>query len=384
MSLTSKERLLTALNLEEPDRVPFVPTFIGPWVNRYWKSRHEQMVDILRLGLDQFLNLGAPSRFHPDVKTKLSKRMEPGEKNPTLLKVYETPAGALRQVVLQTEDWPHGNDIPVFSDFVVAGGRSKEYLIKCSEDVEKFRYLLQEPSQEQIAEFHRRAEEVKALAKKYGLLVNGVGGYGGTYLLSICGVHNFSRWLIRKPLLIKELLSIVHEWDLMRVRLLLKEGVDMVTRDGWYETPLFWSVKRFKEMIEPLIREEIDLVHQAGAKFRYIMSIGLMQVAKILSEMDIDAIFGVDPVVERRSPQEVRSHLGPDICLWGGISEAVTVQQGTAEEIRETVIDTIRAFAPGGGYILSTIGSIFTREAWEKKVPILIETWRRFGRYPMK
>jgi len=98
--------------------------------------------------------------------------------------------------------------------------------------------------------------------------------------------------------------------------------------------------------------------------------------------MNVDVIYGVDPIVEKRSPQEIRRKIGPNICIWGGISEAVTVQQGTPKQIEKAVKDAIRAFAPGGGYVLSTIGSFFTREAWTNKGSIIIRTWKKYGRYP--
>ena len=384
MSLTSRERLLAAIDGEEADHVPFVPSFIGPWVAEYWKSEKERMEEMLRLGLDQFVSLEAPSRFHPDVKVRLWKEHHPGEKYPLLFKVYETPAGDLRQVAVQTEDWPHGDDIPVFSDFVVAGGRSREHLIKGPKDLERFQYLMLEPSQEQIGKFHEEARSIKAFADKQGLLVNAEGGFGGTYLPSICGMHNLLLWILKFPDFVKGLLEIVHEWDLRRVRLALGEDPDMVTRDGWYESPVFWSVKGFKKFIEPLVQEEIELVHQSRKKFRYVMATGNMLIADILRKMNVDVLFGIDPVIEETSPEGIRKRLGDKMCLWGGISEAVTLQQGSTEEVRRAVADAIKAFAPGGGFIMSTVGSILQREGWRRKGPILIETWHKFGKYPIR
>jgi len=376
--------LLAAINCEEADHVPFVPSFIGPWVAEYWKSEKERMEEMLRRGLDQFVSLEAPSRFHPDVKVRLWKEHHPGEKYPLLFKVYETPAGDLRQVAVQTEDWPHGDDIPVFSDFVVAGGRSREHLIKGPKDLQKFRYLMREPSQEQVESFHEETRRIKAFANRHGLLINATGGYGGTYLPSICGMHNLLMWIIKFPDFVRGLLEIVHEWDLRRTRLALEEDPDMVTRDGWYESPVFWSIKGFKQFIKPFVQEEIELVHQAGKVFRYVMAMGNMLIADTLREMDIDVLFGIDPVIEETSPEGIRKRLGDKMCLWGGISEAVTLQQGSTKEVKRAVADAIKAFAPGGGFILSTVGSILQMEGWRRKGSTLIKTWREFGKYPIR
>lgn len=383
MDLSSRERMLAAINCEEPDHVPFVPSFIGPWVDEYWKGKG-WMMDMLRMGLDQCVGLNAPWSHHPDVKVRKWKEHPSGHRYPLIFKVYETPAGNLRQVMNQTEDWPHGDDIPLLSDFVVAGGRSVEYLIKGSEDIEKLRYLLWEPSKEQVEGFHEGARKAKALADKYGLLVDAVGGYGGTYLPQICGFQNLLVWITRRPDIVRGLLEIVHEWDLRRVRLLLEEKPDMVTQDGWYDSPVFWSMNGFKQLLEPLVREEIELVHKEGAKFRYVITMGLIPLAETLRNMKIDVVFGVDPIAERASPEGIRNGFGSEICLWAGINENVIIQQGTHDDVRRAIIDAISAFTPGGGYILSTIGSILQREGWEKNGPTMVETWRRFGKYPIK
>jgi hypothetical protein len=383
MSKSSRERILAAINCEEPDHVPFVPSFIGPWVDEYWKGKG-WMMDMLQLGLDQFVSLNAPSSFHPAVRVRMWKEHPTGSRYPLLFKVYETPAGDLRQVVNQTNDWPHGDDIPLLSDHVAAGGRSVEFLIKAPEDVEKLRYLLWRPTNEQVVDFHEEAKNAKALAEKHGLLIDAVGGYGGTYLLQLCGLHRLLVWTIKMPEVVIDMLEIVHEWDLKRVRLLLEEDPDMVTHDGWYENPVFWSVKGYKKMLEPLISEEIEMVHSTDAKFRYIMTMGLMPLADTLKKMGIDIIYGVDPTVERVSPEEIRSKFGHEICLWCGVNENVTFQQGSSEELRWAVVEAIRAFGPGGGYVLSTMGSILQKEGWERNGPVMIETWRKYGRYPIK
>jgi hypothetical protein len=101
--------------------------------------------------------------------------------------------------------------------------------------------------------------------------------------------------------------------------------------------------------------------------------------------MGIDIIYGVDPTVERTSPEEIRSsRFGHEICLWCGINENVTFQQGPSEELRWAAVDAIRAFGPGGGYVLSTMGSILQKEGWERNGPVMIEAWRKSGRYPIQ
>lgn len=387
---SSRSRLLSAINLEESDHVPLHLTFItrdwdfhGPsnWNIQLWRSTSQRQEELFRLGFDEVVWLEERNYFHPDVKIK--QWSSPGEKYPLLFKVYETPEGSLRQVVAKTGDWPHGNDIPLYDDHLVPASRSREYLIKGSDDLKKLRYLLHEPSTDQIRRFHQRAREIKKYADRHGLLLEGDGGFGGDMAIWLCGVEKVLTSAFRHPDFLDELLDIIHEWDMRRAQRLLDTGVDVIVHRGWYENGDFWSPKLYKRFLEPRLREEIELVHRAGIKFQYIIATGIAPLLHILRDLGIDLLDGVDPVANPIDLHILRKTL-KDTCLRGGISEAVTFQQGTAAEVRKAVKHAIKALAPGGGFILATIYSIYERAAWEKKGPVLIDAWRRYGKYPIR
>lgn len=100
----------------------------------------------LRLGLDPILFLSPPWHYHPDVKVRIETKNLPSEKYPLLVKTYDTPKGSLRQVVVKTPDWPHGDDTPLFSDYAVPASRTRERLIKDYSDLKKLSYILHGPS----------------------------------------------------------------------------------------------------------------------------------------------------------------------------------------------------------------------------------------------
>jgi hypothetical protein len=89
----------------------------------------------------------------------------------------------------------------------------------------------------------------------------------------------FQDYIFKNDVLASALFSIYMIGD---IRLLLEEEPDMVTHDEWYENPIFWSVKGYKRMLEQLVREEMEMVHQADVRFRYIMTMGLMPLADTL------------------------------------------------------------------------------------------------------
>jgi len=380
--LTSKERLLRTINLEEPDHVPLHITVIGDWVERVWKSTFESQMETLHMGLDPILYISPPWQHHPEVKVKVEVRNFPSEKYPILVKTYETPEGGLRQVAVKTPDWPHGDDIPLFSDFIVPASRTRERLIKDSGDLKKLQYILQGPSPDQVRLFRQEAEKTKEYADEKGIMLVGEGGYGGDAAIWICGFERILAATHRESDFLSELLDIIHQWDLLRIKELMEVGIEVIRRRGYYESPPFWSPQLYRRYLEPLIREEIEIIHRAHLKFNYIVETGIAQLLPILSELGVDLFDGMDPIANQIDLDVVRKAFA-NTCIRGGMSEAMTLAQGTPEQIRKEVKRSIEKLAPGGGFILGPIYSILSRETWEKKVPVFIEAWKKYRGYPI-
>jgi hypothetical protein len=64
------------------------------------------------------------------------------------------------------------------------------------------------------------------------------------------------------------------------------------------------------------------------------------------------------------------------ICLWGGVSGAVTVERGSEVEIREAVRHAIKTLGPKG-FILSPVDNLTVDEplTW-KNIGIFIDEWK--------
>jgi hypothetical protein len=70
-----------------------------------------------------------------------------------------------------------------------------------------------------------------------------------------------------------------------------------------------------------------------------------------------------------------RETLGGEVCLWGGVSGAITVEMGTAEEVRLAVERAMDALGPEG-FILSPVDNITVDapRTW-RNVDVLIDAW---------
>jgi uroporphyrinogen decarboxylase len=81
-------------------------------------------------------------------------------------------------------------------------------------------------------------------------------------------------------------------------------------------------------------------------------------------------------------PERLKRDYGDRLTFWGGIDAIRVLPFGTTEDVEREVHEKIRAFAPGGGYILNPIHNI------QPNVPLanieaLFESAQKFGRYPI-
>jgi len=334
-------------------------------------------------------------RENEDVKTKVRKEIVPNEPYPLLTKEYFTPKGTLKQVVRQTtgiirpghyhwNNWPHGDDIPIFSDHTIPNSRSKRHLVESMEDLEPLSCLLRNLTNEEREFHHEYAEKVKHFAEDNEVLIASFGPNLTDALSWVCGIENVITLSYKNPTLLHRLLDIIHVWDMKSIRLILElGGGDLIINRAWYGNGLFWPSKKYRQFIMPRIQEEIALVHQAGIKFCYLLDTGIMPLLNIFKEMGVDVLWGVDPLQGGADLSQIKEEVGDRMCLLGGMNSAITLGYGTNDEVKKAVKEAISTLAPGGGFILAPTNGLFD-DAPSENVETLIKTWHEMSTYPIR
>jgi hypothetical protein len=136
--------------------------------------------------------------------------------------------------------------------------------------------------------------------------------------------------------------------------------------------------KYFRSVLLPQLKSEVALAHERGALFGYICSSGIAPMLNLYLEAGIDVLIGIDPVQGTHTNMElIKKTLGERICVWGGVSGALTVELGTEEEVREAVQIAIDTLGPTG-FVLSPVDNITVDapRTW-KNVEVLIDEWRK-------
>jgi len=344
----------------------------------------------LALGLDPFVFVpfqlsgritdwidlrGLPAHYDRRVRVREWREDQPGEQYPLLHKVYETPEGSLTTSVRTSDDWPYGDHVPFFDDYL--DPRSEKHLVTGPEDLAPLRYLLVPPTEEDREVLRAEALVSKRMAEELGLLLVSGRGIGADALSWLCGLRNVPYMAIDQPEFLDDLLNLIGQWNQQRMRAQLEVGVDLYIRRGWYEGCDFWSPALVHRFILPHLRSDAELAHEHGALFGYIQTSGTMPIAGDLAESGIDVLIGVDPIQGQGTDMPaLKQAFAGRAALWGGVNGFITVEMGTPEEIRSAVAEALEALG-SQGFILSPVDNVrdASSAVWER-VLSMIEAWK--------
>jgi uroporphyrinogen decarboxylase len=83
-------------------------------------------------------------------------------------------------------------------------------------------------------------------------------------------------------------------------------------------------------------------------------------------------------------PLRLKKEFGEEITFWGGgVDTQRVLGTCTPEEVSKNVIENIRVFAPGGGFVFATVHNILANVPPENIVAVF-ETVKKYGRYPIE
>lgn len=394
-AMTSRERILATCAHAAPDHVP-LHLEVHPSYLQYdrevatWKDQFERTDALLALGVDAMVEVWLPNpTFHPEVRVHSWREERDGQI--LLCKEYQTPAGALRQVIKETADlytWHQINRNTLHWPNLIEGvglledinpSRSVEFLIKGPQDLPKMRYLFQPLSGDGLSKWRAEALQAKREAEKRQVVFLARRTYCGSALVWLTDVQESISTFETEPEFVDEFLQIIHDWQKTTLAQVLDiGGIDMVTRFGYYDIPDFWGRKYFDSCLRQRMDEEADLVHQAGGLLSQQQSKGLTQLVDIYKKMKVDVLRDVDPVQGEEDLPLLKKELGDVKTLMGGINGDVFLANASPPEIDDCVRQTLELMSAGSGFILHVIPGVYAGIPWGNVLE-LVQAWKRYA-----
>ena len=379
-AMTSRERLLAALRREPVDYVPccaaFNPLSAVQRRGREWQfpwpadapGGEPLRYQVEELGLDQAVSLGANlCRPAEGVESRVWREGD------VLHKEYTTPCGELHASIRYNELWPHGEDIPLHSDFNI--GHFVEPWIQTEADLECVKQIQRLCDTADVLEQVRAGyAAAKAVADQYQLATTAHVGSGLTGGLQIFGAAELCLMTIEQPGLVDAYLEHDHQINIRGIEVLGDLGVDILRRNGFYETADYYGPAMLERFLGPRLRREAAAARAGGMLTGYTVHTGVMPILDYLAGLGMDSFFGIDIAFKGVDPVKVRDKLAPTSALWTGPSSTFHLWNGP-EATRDAVRQVFEVFGKTG-LILSPCVSAHSIMPWDSALA-MIDEWRK-------
>ena len=384
--MTSRERILKALNHQEPDRIPFD---LG-------STQVTGIAAVAYQNLLNYLNMEEEEIVFSDVVQQLSL---PSEK--FLQRLNVDTRGLFP---LTSHNWnidkksTHINNGYEFTDEWGMVQRKPDdghwYGITYSPMANK------EPEEQTItahqwpdASNKERVAGVRDKALKYRELDKTVtvkGLCAGVFEMSqrLRGMENalmdpllypeFSDKLLGKIIDLK-----IEYWDMVLSE--LGDVVDIVAETDDYGTQISQLVdpKEFRRVYKPHISRLISFI-RTNAPHAFVLFHSCGNIRPIIPdfiEMGIQILNPIHISATGMDPKQLKKDFGDDVVFWGGGVETQDIlPNGSPQKIADNVKRNIDALAPGGGFVFNTVHNIQS-EVSPKNIMSMWNTLTEYGHY---
>ncbi len=386
MPLTSKERVITTLNHQEPDRVPIVigvSNATGLKMKVYRDLKKLIGVDAPDNYLYDWPELGTAAldeqtlkRLHGDVRGVLD--LEPlslREKNENrgLQDPYVNSWGT-SQIQLGEGDWTFGP--PPLKDATTF------------EEIEAFDW----PDMDDPTRVTHCKAQARKLAEENQYAVMGIPWllFPFERAFAMQGMDTFLLNMAMRPDFAVALLAKITEKCKQLMGHFLREtgeyldiikiGDDLGTQES-----LMISPKMYREMVKPFHADLIAFIKErTSAKVFFHTDGDVFNLIEDFIEIGVDILNPIQTSAGKMSDLAgLKERYGDRIVFCGAIDTHRVLPEGTPEEVQQEVRRVINTLGPGGGYMVASVHTIMN-DVPAENVLAMVDAVEKYGQYPLK
>ncbi len=342
--MNSYERVMMALKLKEPDRVPIVEWTISPKIIKALCPHARNQTDF-----ESLMGLDAVSTAHQFKKVAENRDG-----------TYVDEMGVVFKPSPEVQDHPLRGPIQSKNDL-------KKYA---------------PPDPDAPYRLGRLPELVARFKGKKAIIFQCRGALMWSVFLR--GFENLLLDFLVQPEFAHELMDTVLSMSLRLARNAIRAGADaiLVADDYAGNQGPFFSPAVAKEFVIPRLKRMVDAVHEEGGKIIKHSDGNLWPILDMIVETGIDALHPMEPVAGM-DIGKIKQKYGKRICLIGNIDCSYLLSEAPVEEVEVAVKECIRKAAPGGGHIISSSNCIHSSVKPEN-YRTMIGATMKYGKYPIR
>jgi len=383
-TLTSRERLLKALNHQIPDRVPID---LGGFQSGIHRKAYENLLKYLRIKddnikiLDCVQQLAVPceellQRFHVDIRyiwphspDSFDGSIKKNRRGGRLWHDFTDEFGVV---------WSMPDDGGLYMDI------SHHPLAEVTTEQLRKRPF---PNGADRSRFSNVREKALAIRKKDYALSTTIGGSMYEYGWYQRGLERWFMDMIENPRFCETLLDkMLAFWkdyytsymaevsDLVDV---VQIGDDVAGQYGLLFSPGF-----YRSTIKPRLKQLIKHIKSlTSAKIWYHTCGGCSELIPDLIECGIDILNPVQISADNMDPEKLKKNFGKKLVLWGGACDTQHfLPFASPQQVAEQVRKNIEIFKPGGGYVFNNVHNIQS-DVPVQNIVAMFEAAYEFGFY---
>ena len=233
------------------------------------------------------------------------------------------------------------------------------------------------------------AEEAKALYEETDYAIMADGGFKSFWDLGsmVRGYEELIMDLVLNPEFVSALMSKLLEINIAGTGAFLdavgpyiqifRAADDMATQRG-----LLMSPETYRTLLKPVYKEYMDFVKsKTDAKIFYHSCGNVVGLIDDLIDVGVDALNPVQ-VSAMGDTAELKARFGDRITFWGGIDTQHALPHGSPEDVEAEVRRRIRDLAPGGGFVVAAVHAI-QPDVPPENIIAMADATRKYGTYPI-
>jgi uroporphyrinogen decarboxylase len=382
--MTSRKRVLTALNHREPDRVPF--DLGGTVVSGIHEKAYQALRDYLglpRIKLKVVDILQQIVQIDEDVMQRLCvdvKNVSPRSSATFKVEIKEMP-----EYTYFYDEFSIGWRMPKeggwyydMFDHPLKGEITEEA-------VDRFRW----PNPLDPARFVGLKEAAQRVVEneKRAVVIGNMSAGVMEVFAWVRGFEDYFADFVGNPKLACKIMDKVLEMKLAywgRALEILGDTIDVAqdADDFAGQDDLLISPAAYRKLVKPRHKELFDFIHSHSKAKVFFHSCGsIRSVIPDLIEIGVDIINPVQVSAVGMDSAELKREFGKDLVFWGGgVDTQRVLGTGTPQQVREDVKRRLDDLMPGGGFVFNTVHNIQGNVPPEN-IMAMWETLHKYGVY---
>jgi len=192
----------------------------------------------------------------------------------------------------------------------------------------------------------------------------------------------FVTWMYRIPDFIRRVIEMIADFHVDIIGRIAEAGADLIISGGDYceEKGPMVPTKFFRDVVFPNLRRQVDEAHRRGLKFIKHTDGNINPLLKDLVDI-VDGLHSLDPTAGV-DIGDVKAKYGQRLILMGNVAVDSLAKKTRDDVIKETE-ECIRKASAGGGHILSSSNS-WSAGAKLENCMAMVEAGRKYGIYPIR